>query len=277
MGKPQRRVVLVTGASSGIGKATAEHLHAAGYRVYGASRRTLPCAIPWLTLDVTDDASVAGCIVTILRDETALDAVINCAGYGIAGAVEETSIEEARAQFETNFFGTLRVCRAVLPAMRAQHAGLIVNIGSLAGLVAIPFQSLYSASKFALEGLTEALRMEVKQFGIDVSLIEPGDFHTGFTAARIRTAASTGETPYQAAFTAALGQMERDETSGPSPAIVARLVERIVQTAHPRLRYRAGKPTQTFSVSLKHVLPGEVFEGLVMQAYGMGRKKSASF
>ena len=268
----KRRIVLVTGASSGIGKAVADRLHAAGYRVYGASRRTVAGGIPWMTLDVTDDASVAAAIANILQAEGRLDAVINCAGYGIAGAVEETSIDEARAQFETNFFGTLRVCRAVLPDMRAQGAGLIINIGSLAGLIAIPFQALYSASKFAIEGLTEALRMEVKQFGIDVVLIEPGDFHTGFTAARIRTAASTQASPYIGAFTAALGQMERDETSGPSPVIVARLVEQILKAPHPRLRYRTGKPAQTASVSLKHVMPGNMFEGLVMQAYGMGSK-----
>jgi NAD(P)-dependent dehydrogenase (short-subunit alcohol dehydrogenase family) len=190
--------VLITGASSGIGKACAEYLFMRRCRVYGTSRRTPhveprstpPEAVPLfqtIPLDITSDESVEKAVSLVLESEGRIDAVVNNAGFGLAGAVESTSIAEAREQFETNFFGTMRVCRAVLPAMRRQGHGHILNVSSVAGQIGIPFQGIYSATKFAVEGLTEALRLEVAPFGIRVVLIEPGDFHTGFTANRRRT------------------------------------------------------------------------------------------
>ena len=188
-------VVLVTGASSGIGKACAELLFARGCRVYGTSRQApralveartsdLAPLLRMIPLDVTSDDSVDAAVGVVLACEGRLDAVVNNAGFGVAGAAELTTIEEAREQFETNFFGTVRVCRAVLPVMRQQGSGRILNISSIAGRIGIPFQAFYSASKFAIEGFSEALRMEVAPFGVKVVLIEPGDFRTGFTAAR---------------------------------------------------------------------------------------------
>jgi short-subunit dehydrogenase len=268
----KRKIVLIVGASSGIGLATVRNLHAQGFRAYGASRRPGGGEIPWLTMDVTDDASVQAGIATIMTAEGRIDALVNCAGFGIAGAIEDTSIDEAHAQFETNFFGTMRTCRAVLPIMREQKHGLIVNVGSLAGLIAVPFQALYSASKFALEGFSEALRMEVKKYGVEIAIVAPGDFKTGFTAARTRVPGAGPHSPYHADCERALQQMEKDESTGLSPELVAALIQRIVETPHPRLRYRVGKTLQTAAVGLKHVLPETVFEALVMQSFHVPKK-----
>jgi NAD(P)-dependent dehydrogenase (short-subunit alcohol dehydrogenase family) len=197
-------VVLVTGASSGIGKACAERLFARGCRVYGTSRQApralaqvrtsdLAPMLRMIPLDVTSDASVDAAVGVVVACEGRIDAVVNNAGFGVAGAAELTTIEEAREQFETNFFGTVRVCRAVLPVMRQQGSGRILNVSSIAGRIGIPFQAFYSASKFAIEGFSEALRMEVAPFGVKVVLIEPGDFRTGFTAARRLARGASGQ------------------------------------------------------------------------------------
>lgn len=265
-------VVLITGASSGIGLACARYLADRGFTVYGTSRhpeKVRGQTETWtlLPLDIRDDQSVKNCVGTILSREEHLDAVVNNAGFGIAGAVEETSLEEAKEQFEVNFFGILRIIRAVLPVMRHQGKGTIINVSSLGGLIGLPFQALYSASKFALEGLSEGLYKEVRSYGIRVVLLEPGDFKTGFTANRKKTLQSTGESPYKESFSRALATMEQDETQGCDPHIIARLVERILTTANPRLRYRTGAFTQKISVSLKSLLPNRVFDWLIMNHY----------
>ena len=272
-GKP---VVLITGASSGIGKTCAEHLHARGYRVYGTSRRAAAAATPppgsfqLIAMDVTSEDSVALAIQLILSREGRLDVVFNNAGDGIAGSVEDTTIEEARQQLDTNFFGTLRVCRAALPLMRRQGAGLILNVSSLGGLVGLPFQGLYSASKFAVEGMTEVLRMEVRPFGVRVALIEPGDFRTGFTAQRRKVRAAQGNGAYAERFGKALATMERDETGGADPLAVARLLERLINTRSPRPRYKVGGFLQKLSAGLlRKVLPQKLFEYLLMSSYGI--------
>lgn len=272
------RVVLITGASSGIGKACADHLCQKGYFVYGTSRRVpsdyteglkdLHTGCPkMIQMDVRDDASVEQGIDLILRQKGRLDVVVNNAGFGIVGSVEDSSVEDVKDQFETNFFGVVRVCRAVLPHMRQQGSGYVVNISSLGGLMAIPFQGVYSASKFALEGLTEALRMEVKPFGINVSLIEPGDFKTGFTAGRVMTKQSRHNGAYAVRFKRALDVMEKAEISGPGPYRLARLLERIINHPSPRLRYTAGLLSQRFSVFLKKIMPSSFFEQMVLKAY----------
>jgi NAD(P)-dependent dehydrogenase (short-subunit alcohol dehydrogenase family) len=261
---PQKKVVLVTGASSGIGRACAELLAARGYRVYGASRR--PAAGPLVEsigMDVTDVASVRDAVAEVMAREGRIDLVVNNAGIGIAGAVEDTSVEEAREQFEVNFFGVLRVCRAVLPVLRKQRTSYIVNIGSIGGLIAIPYQGLYSASKFALEGLTESLRLEARQFGVQVVLIEPGDHRTGFTDNRRRTADSQSNPAYSGRFHRALERMAADERNGPEPEAVARLLLRIVTNPRPRLRYTAGPAPQRAAIWLKRLTPYAVIERLM--------------
>jgi NAD(P)-dependent dehydrogenase (short-subunit alcohol dehydrogenase family) len=215
--------VLVTGASSGFGALIAGRLAADGWRVYGASRRgvTPHPAIHALQMDVTDDQSVEAGVRTILEREGRLDAVVSNAGFGLAGAIEDTSSEEALDQFQTNFFGNHRVCRAALPHLRAHGRGRIVVIGSLAGLVGIPFQGFYSASKFALEGYCETLRMELRGTGVSVTIVEPGDFRTAFTDQRRTTISSGPTSPYAAAFASAHSVMEADELGGTDPALVA--------------------------------------------------------
>lgn len=269
------RVVLVTGASSGIGRACAEHLHRAGFRVYGTSRtapwpvlsagqvssRPAASGLPYdlIPLDVTCDASVAAAVQFVLDREGRIDVVLNNAGFGIGGAIEDTTIDEAREQFETNFFGTMRVCRAVLPIMRRQGSGHILNVSSIAGQVGIPFQALYSASKFAVEGFTEALRMEAAPFGIRVVLVEPGDFRTGFTANR-RLARSGVTEAYRDRQARAIAVMEHDETQGATPEAVARLVLRIVGRRSPRLRYPVGPLSERLALVLKRLTPSRLFE-----------------
>jgi NAD(P)-dependent dehydrogenase (short-subunit alcohol dehydrogenase family) len=220
-------------------------------------------------MDVTDTVSVKTGIEAILQTAGRLDVVVCNAGYGLAGAVEDSSVGEAKRQFETNFFGAWRVCRAVLPILRRQGGGTIVLMGSLAGLMGVPFQAAYSASKFALEGMAEALRMEVRPWGIRVVLIEPGDFCTGFTRNRVRARAAGHGSPYAAAFQRALAVMEADERNGPGPDEVAHLLARIIAHPSPRLRYTAGRRLQRSGALFKRILPGRLFEWIIMTTYGL--------
>jgi len=221
----------------------------------------------WISLpmDVRDDTSVTEAVERIHREAGRLDVVVNNAGIGIAGAVEDTSIEEAMDLLQTNFLGALRVCRAVLPHLRAQGGGTIVNISSIGGRIGLPFQGLYSASKFALWGLSEALRIEVRPFGIRVILVEPGDFYTGFTARR-RLVASANPA-YQGRFERALQRVEADEKAGGDPAAVARLVLKVVQLPNPRLRYTVGNPAQRLVAHARGVVPGHLLESGVTRYY----------
>ncbi len=263
-------VILVTGASSGIGKACAEHLASLGHKVYGTSRKGTAGAssVEMIPMDVTGDRSVAEGVERVVRDAGRLDVLVNNAGYGIAGAVEETSIQEAQQQFDTNFFGMVRVTKAVLPGMRERRSGLIVNMGSIGGIISIPFQSFYCATKFAIEGFTEALRMEVRGFGVRVALIQPGDHRTNFTKSRLRAKESQQEgSAYREAFDKALGVMERDEQNGPSPVGIARRVAAIVSDPSPALRHPVGMFLQRFAITLKSALPGVVFESIIRSTY----------
>jgi NAD(P)-dependent dehydrogenase (short-subunit alcohol dehydrogenase family) len=282
----QQRVVLVTGASSGIGLACASYLGARGFRVYGTSRRVSgpktefqiegtatpdgAGKITMLAMDVTNDQSVEQGVQKILSREGRLDIAINNAGMGIAGPVEKTTIEEARKQLEVNFFGALRVCREVLPLMRQQRGGYIVNISSIGGVVAIPYQAMYSASKFALEALSEAMRLEVRSFGVKVSVVQPGDHRTAFTQNRQWAAAAREDVAYRGPFDAALAQMVHDEQAGPGPEKVARLVHRIVNLRNPGLRYTVGPPVQRAAVWLKRVFPYSLVERGMRFYYHLG-------
>ena len=268
--KNGKQVVLIAGASTGIGRVCAEYLAQKGMAVYGASRSLKAgnqSGFTALHMDVTDDNSVRQGIQQIVNEQGRLDVVVNCAGYGIAGAVEETSPEEAMAQFDTNFFGTHRVCRAVLPIMRKQKSGVIINISSLAGLLAVPFQSFYSASKFAMEGMTEALRMELRPFGIRVVLIEPGDFKTDFPVNRTSSADSQKSDVYRDALERSVGVMREEEKLGKVPLPVARLIERIIASPSPRLRYTIGPFGERMGPKLKAILPYRLYEYLFMKHY----------
>jgi NAD(P)-dependent dehydrogenase (short-subunit alcohol dehydrogenase family) len=269
-----QKVVLITGASSGIGQACAEHLARSGWRVFGTGRGApsavqAGAAFEMVMMDVDDENSVRQCVKSVLAKAGRLDAVVNNAGIAIMGAVEDTSIEEAKSQLETNFFGVLRVCRATLPALRNNGGGHVVNISSLAGIIGLPFSGLYSASKFALEGVSESLRMECRAFGIHVVLVEPGDFRTNITTRRRIAAAAETSNAYREAFERCKQKQEQDETNAPGPEAVARLVGRILNDPRPRTRYSVGMLSQRMVVPLKRFLPQRLFEWAARRAFGM--------
>ncbi len=277
------KTVLVVGASSGIGRACAVRLAHRGYRVFGTTRRPpgeVKAALrqdlgdsdrlEMIRMDVDDVGSVDAGIHEVIERAGRIDGVVNCAGFGIGGSIEDTADDEAKAIFETNFFGTLRVCRVVLPFMRKQSTGTIVNVSSIGGRIAVPFVGLYGATKFAVEGLTEALRMEVQRFGIRVVLVEPGDFATGFTDSRRPARNALESEVYADSYRAALAVIERDERGGASPEAIAKLVARILAARSPRLRYKVGPVFQRVAVLLKTVLPAKLFGWGLRKYYHIG-------
>ena len=258
------RVVLVTGASTGIGRLCAERLAANGWRVFGGARSVgaqtavAPSNLEFLTMDVTSDASVQTVVDTILSKTGRIDALVNNAGFSMRGSVEDVPMEEARAILETNFFGALRVCRAAAPALRAQ-GGHIVNVSSLAGLVGLPFTGHYCASKFALEGLSESLRYELRPYGVHVSLVEPGDYLTGIQASR-RTSVETQQGVYARAFADFLHKRQAFEARAGTAEPVAAMIEAILNDPAPRLRYVVAMPAQRVLPVLRRLLPQSLYE-----------------
>lgn len=236
-------IALVTGASSGIGEATAIKLAAAGYSVYGTSRRGAQAGqhpFPLLALDVANDSSVEAAVAELLRLEGHIDVLVNNAGFGVApAAAEESSIEQAKAIFDTNFLGIVRMTRAIVPHMRRQGKGRIINIGSILGLVPMPYMALYAASKHAVEGYSEALDHELRTYGIRVSVIEPAYTKTQFEANNIEPDAKLDE--YQQIRTHVTKVVNQAMSNADKPSVVAEVVLKAVQARHPRLRYTAGK------------------------------------
>ncbi|HYE08812.1 MAG TPA: SDR family oxidoreductase [Patescibacteria group bacterium] len=278
MNKLYGDVVLIAGASSGMGKAIAEALSQEGYRVYGTSRKVNTASddeiavctdtggfIKMIQLDVCSDESAEAAVGYVKEKEGRIDILVNCAGFALAGAVEDTTHEEAFKEFNTNFFGAHRMCRYTAPIMRQNGRGLIINISSTAGLISVPFQSFYSASKYALEAMTEALRMELKPYGIKVSMIEPGDTKTGFTNSRICAEASK-DSVYKATFDKSIARMVKDEQSGPPPVGIVRAVKRIVNSSNPPVRQVVG-PINKILVFLKWILPDRLVEFIVSKLY----------
>ena len=260
--------VLVTGASSGIGKATAELFARAGYVVYGVSRSVSPSSrrykrggiLRFLPMDVTDESSVQSAIKKI----GPVDLLVLAAGFGIAGTCEEVPVELAKKQMEVNYFGVLRVVSAVLPSMRRRKSGKIIIIGSMGGRIAIPMQSHYSSSKYALEAYSDALRLELRLYDIDVTLIEPGDIKTGFSDNR-ETYIPEGS-PYDEMARHAIGVMDRDERNGASPELIANAVMRVSRSDHPKARVVPGIKYKAISLMLK-IFPDSVREMLVRAIY----------
>lgn len=262
--KSERKIILITGASSGIGQITAQYLSEKGYTVYGTSRKPgnnpKPKGFTLLALDVCNDDSVKNAISTVLKREGRIDVLINNAGFGLGGSIEATSVENMIRQVDTNFFGTYRMTHEVIPEMRKQKAGLIINISSIGGVIGLPYQGIYSASKFAVEGYSEALYKELYQTGIRVSMIEPGDFQTGFTAQR----ELLGEDEN---FKRSLAVIEHDENNGQKPIKIAKLIEKIIQKDRPKLRYPIGAFDQKLSIFLKKTLPNKLFDKIIMGYY----------
>jgi NAD(P)-dependent dehydrogenase (short-subunit alcohol dehydrogenase family) len=264
------KIVIVTGASAGIGSVCCDRLAHKGWTVYGASRRGTASG-PWtpLTMDVDIDQDVASGVARVLEEQGRVDAVIACAGWGLAGPVENTPIAEAMAQLDTNFWGAVRIVQAVLPAMRKQGGGRVVLVSSLGGVIALPFQAFYSASKFAMEGYGEALAYEVAPFGIHVTLVEPGNIKTEFTQSRRDVAPPAGVDPYEVASKKAIAVMERDEKSGAPSETVADVVERILEDKRPPRRASVGKMDERIGLLAKRLLPYRFFSWAAKSSLGV--------
>jgi short-subunit dehydrogenase len=265
------KVVLITGISSGFGKATAEFLVRHGYLVYGTSRKKNDSGsvVNIINMDITNTASVKEGVNGILNKEGRIDILINNAGMGISGAIEDVTNDEAKLQMDTNFYGMVHVIQAVLPAMRKQGNGTIINISSIGGLMGLPFQGFYAASKFAVEGMSESLRMELKQFNINVVLINPGDFFTNFTSNRQIISKAGNDSPYEAQFRKTLAVIEKDETGGLRPAKMAQKIFNILEKKKPCPRYIVSTFEQKLAVVLKYILPDAWFFKILEDHYGI--------
>jgi NAD(P)-dependent dehydrogenase (short-subunit alcohol dehydrogenase family) len=240
--KLNKSIALVTGASSGIGKATAERLAAAGYKVYGTSRRgaqTSQRSFEMLSLDVTSDESVAAAVAEVIRLDGRIDLLVNNAGFGVAPAgAEESSIEQAKSIFETNFFGVVRMTRAVVPYMRQQGGGRIINIGSVLGFLPMPYGALYAATKHAIEGYSESLDHELRTRGIRVSIVEPAYTKTPFDANFLEPDATLDA--YREIRAAVSRRVKEVMTTADEPGVVANTVLKAATAPHPKLRYPSG-------------------------------------
>lgn len=268
-----KKTILITGATSGIGLVIASYLHQKGCKVYGTSRNPEKAGAKFpfeiLELDITSGESIQKCVETVLSKTPVIDVLINNAGIGVCGSAEETSMEQAYKQLEINFWGAVKMTRAILPVMRRQHSGRIITIGSLAGIVGVPFQSYYSASKHALEGFFKTLRIEVRSFNIQISLIEPGFFrsnlHHSFEYAS--TAIRDYDQIRKNALAVLAGSIEKASTPEP----VARIVLKILNAKNPRFSYRVGKNSWIAPLLQFLFFRGYEF-GVRMKFIGWGRQ-----
>jgi NAD(P)-dependent dehydrogenase (short-subunit alcohol dehydrogenase family) len=243
------KIVLITGCSTGIGQDLARRLALAGYTVIASARRPetladLPAALA-LPLDVTDAASVAGATAEVMRRFGSVDVLVNNAGYAVRGAVEEVSDEQVREMFDVNVYGVMRMIRAVVPHMRQRRAGRIVNIGSVGGKLVVPVNGTYSATKYALEALSDALRLELALFGIQVVLIEPGNIRTNFMAtaqAHAQATLSAPDSPYHALYQRYVQVMAAMREREPGPEVVSQVVQQAIEALHPKSRYLVAVP-----------------------------------
>jgi NAD(P)-dependent dehydrogenase (short-subunit alcohol dehydrogenase family) len=264
-------VVLVTGASSGIGQAVASAFAAKGFEVFGTSRnpqRTEPIAgVELVQLDVTDPESVEAAVATVIQRAGRIDILVNNAGFGVLGAAEESSTAQAQRLFDTNFFGLVRMTREVLPHLRSQRSGRIINIGSVLGFVPAPYGALYSASKHAVEGYSESLDHETRDFGVRVSVVEPGYTKTSFDAAAVD--ADSPIDSYAPVREHVKNVLRKSIPAGDEPAVVAQAVVKAATSRTPKLRYPAGPLARRLAV-LKRIAPSALFDSGVRKANKLG-------
>lgn len=263
------KVVLITGASSGIGKETANYLSKKGYHVYGTSRNPKKkddIHFEMIALDVLKIDTINTAVDFIIKKEKRLDVLINNAGMGITGPIEDTPTAEMRSVFNTNFFGAIEVIKAVLPIMRNQKSGLIINVTSIAGYMGLPYRGIYSATKGALELVTETISMEVKNFGINVVNVAPGDFATNIAEGRYHTPVLENSA-YKKTYQENLDLMDAHVDNGLHPIKMAQAIEKIINTKNPKLHYKVADLMQKFSIVLKRVLPDRIYEKLLMNHY----------
>jgi NAD(P)-dependent dehydrogenase (short-subunit alcohol dehydrogenase family) len=266
------KVILVTGASSGIGQAVAAVLSAKGHIVYGTSRFAQNGeqrgGYTMVKMDVTSEDSVKQAIDFVIEKSGRLNVLINNAGLGLVGPVENISDAEAREIFDTNVFGVLNACRHSISHLRNAKGGYIINITSMAAQIGLPFRGIYSASKFAVEGFTEALSMEVKQFGIKVCLIEPGDFKTNINTTR-KVVGFVNKNAYGTQSDDVLALVNKEVDNARTPEVIGYKIASIISSDNPALRYRVATLMQRFSLTLMRILPSRIFEKLVMSHYKM--------
>ncbi len=266
----KQKVILITGGSSGLGKSIGIFLKDKGYIVYGTSRNPERYAdfssFELLQLDVANIDSVNTAIAYIEQKHGAIDILINNAGAGITGPIEEIPEEEILKNFTTNYFGPINVSKAVIPGMRKQGSGLIINVTSIAGYMGLPYRGIYSASKAALSITTEAWRMELKDFGIQMTNVAPGDFATNIAAGRYH-APVVKDSPYAAPYSRTLEQMDAHVDSGEDPLLMAKAIFEVIETSKPKVDYRIGAFLQKFSITLKKILPSRLYEKMLLNHY----------
>jgi short-subunit dehydrogenase len=281
----EKKIALVTGASSGIGEATARRLAETGFTVYAAARRfermqhLAEVGIRPITMDVTDDASAQAGIAAIVAEQGRIDVLVNNAGYGSYGAVEDVPMSEARAQMDVNVFGAARLIQLVLPTMRQQRSGTIVNVTSMGGKITTPLGAWYHATKFALEALSDCLRMEVAPFGIDVVVIEPGGIRTewsGIAAEKVRAVSSSG--PYAAQANAVADSLTSESTHRRSspPELIGKTITKAVTSRHPKTRYAVGYGAKPM-IFLHSILPDRTFDTFIRRATGVPSNQVAAY
>ena len=275
MTTPTSKTALVTGASSGIGAATALKLRAMGYEVYGAARRLdrldelAAHEVRAVSLDVTDDASMAAAVKQVVEETGRIDVLVNNAGYGSYGALEDVPIDEGRRQFEVNVFGAARMMQLVLPHMRTQGSGTVVNVSSMGGRIYTPFGGWYHGTKFALEAISDCLRIESRPFGINVVIVEPGSIDTEWSGiAAEQLEAASGEGPYAAQARAMVKLLNENRRKSP-PSVIADVIAKAVTARRPRTRYVAGYGARPL-ITARRLLPDRVFDHLIVRASGLG-------
>ncbi len=264
------KVVLISGVSSGFGLETAKLFTRNGYTVYGTTRNGPGeiSGVNYLHLDLTDHSSIKNAVRQIIEKEGKIDILLNNGGMHSGGPAEVLPDEYWKLQLETSFIGLVHLTREVLPVMRDQHDGKIINISSIGGLMGLPFQSYYSAAKFAIEGFSEALRMEVKGYGIKVVVVNPGDFHTNNSVNRRKYLASeTHCGRYHDQFLKTLEVIEKDETNGMDPKFLASAILKIAESKNPKARYIVASAEQKLAVALKKMLPDKIFDRILMSHY----------
>lgn len=265
-----KKVILITGISSGFGKQTARLLAKEGHNVYGTVRtdpaETEP--VRYLKMDLTDPVSIRQTVADVVEKEGRIDILINNAGMHTGGPAETTPVEYIKLQMDTSFMGMVYLTREILPLMRRQGGGKIINVGSIGGLLGLPFQAYYCASKFAVEGFSEALRMEVSKFNIKVVIVNPGDFRTNNSANRRNFLAPEElNGAYHEQFEKTLRVIEKQEGKGWEPAVLARKMVKIVNLDNPAQRYLIGSLSDKLGVALKYILPGKLFRMIVQDHY----------
>jgi NAD(P)-dependent dehydrogenase (short-subunit alcohol dehydrogenase family) len=262
------KVVIVTGASTGLGESIANHLAAKGHIVYGTSRNIEGQTKPFFTLnmDVTNTDSIHSTVQRIVQEQGRIDVWVNNAGLGIASPIETLSIDDATRVFDTNVIGIIRSCQGVLPQMRAQRSGLMINISSIGSEIGLPYRGLYSASKAAVDRITEALRTELAPFGVQACIVQPGGVRTDINKNRIKVELPV-DNVYKESFDTTYKLIDESVANGLDPQVFAALVEQLMFTKTVKRCYRVGKPMEKVSVLLKRLLPAVTFENMIKKHY----------